>query len=156
MKTPITIIRRMFDSEFRLLVTRLGYDPEKDVSWPNIQFDPDTSRIYFAVSHLYSPTQTASCGIDGFERLSGIYQITIFDLLDKGVANTEKLANVIIDHFRGGTILHSCGVEVRIQNTYLGNSVPEDLRFSYPISVNWYCYAQKSVSRDKDPILGGF
>lgn len=143
MMTPTPEIRQCLDAKLLAFLPQLSLDPETDVAWPNSGFDPEVDHLYLRPTCLFSPTEAASLGTDGFERLQGIYQISVLEVQGKGLGRSEDIARSLVDEFRGGTVLNCCGYEVRVTSAYCGTPTPEDNRLHIPVSVVWYCYAQK-------------
>lgn len=143
MNTPTPHIRRALDIHFQTFLPQLNFDWEKDVAWPNIEFEPIADRMYLRPSLLLNPTATVSCGPDGFERIDGIYQISVFDIVNKGIARAEECAAKLVDRFRSGTVVDfGCG-HVLITSAYYGSAVPEQTRLHIPVSALFFAYVQK-------------
>lgn len=143
MTTPTPEIRKAFYS--RLLgVLPLGEITESDVAWPNVQFRPQTGRMYLAPAILYGETNTASLSEYGFEKLGGIFQVSIYGVADTGEAAIEEVARALTDQFRAGTALAlPCANEALIRKTYRSGLEFFDARPVVIVSVNWIQYTQK-------------
>ena len=142
--TPTPEIRQCFDGALRDFLPELGLTSEADVAWPNSGFDPNVEHLYLRPAFLPGATAAASLGTDGFERLTGVYQISVLEVADVGLSNAEEIARKLVDRFRGGKVLDCCGSRVTITTAYSGTPITEDGRLHIPVSVVWYCYAQKS------------
>lgn len=111
MKTPISEIHGCFDAALLVFLPTLGVTAA-DVAWPNVAFNPAVDRLYLQSFLLPARTTTRSLGTDGFEQLKGIYQVTINGVADTGLADMERIADRLVDRFRGGTVLDCCGNRV--------------------------------------------
>lgn len=126
---------------------------DADVAWPNVSFIPDAGRVYLKPWCLFADTKPVSLGTDGFERLSGVYQISVFDVAGTGLYRAEHIARALADAFRGGTVLGLTGTdgsvsvqngcEIRISAATAGTARLDDGRLHIPVSVVWTCYVQK-------------
>lgn len=144
MMPPIPMIRRVLDEDLREFTSKcLHIDPDHDIAWTNIPFASDLKKLHLAVFHMYDETVSASCGEDGFNRISGTYQISIFELLGVGTHRAEMVAASLVEHFYMGRILDACDYEVRITNSWASSGISEETRFHIPVSVNWYSYVQR-------------
>lgn len=143
MRTPTPEIRQCLDNRLRAFLPELGLDPARDVAWPNEPFEPDTDRLFLRPTCMFAQTSVASLGTHGFERLQGVYQISVFEVAGNRMDAVESIARKLVDHFRGGTFLDCCGYELRIRTAYMSTGIEDELRYHIPVSVNWYCYAQK-------------
>ena len=140
---PAPEIRQGFDAALQTLCPDIGLDPGKDVAWFNAAFTPDTKRLYLRPACLFSDTSAASLGEDGFERISGIYQISILEVQGMSLGRAESMAREMVERFRGGTVLSFCGHNVTITTAYYGTPLFEGDRMHLPVSVVWRCYARK-------------
>lgn len=143
MNAPIQHIRKCFDSEL-LSFCRVGNFPERDVAFPNLDFKPDNKKAYLRPHLLLNPPDNISLGDTGFSSFTGIYQISIFERADVGLAAAEELASKLINWFKTGRRLDCCGAETVITSSYQGTAVPEGVRLQIPISVVWTCYSQRA------------
>ena len=102
--TPTPEIRQAL---YRRLLCALPIGPVErtDVAWPNNPFRPDVARVYIAPACLYGTTEEVSLSSSGFERLNGVFQVTIYGILDTGEAVMEQVAAELTDLFRAGTRL---------------------------------------------------
>lgn len=143
MRTPTPEIRQCFDSQLQSLLPALNLS-DGDVMWENARGRADPKRLYLAPFFLLQPSEAASIGQDGFERLSGIYQVSVFAPRGQGPKQYEAVARDIVDHFRGGQTLSCCeDVEIVITTAYTGSAIFESDRVMCPVSVVWHCYIQK-------------
>lgn len=143
MTAPQPDIRACFDSELKNLLPQLNLTASQ-VAWFNAKFSPDVKKLYIKPTLLLSPTQQVSLGTNGFERVSGIYQISIFALRDVGSASFEAVARGVINYFRAGTKLVYSGVEITVQTSYSGTPLEQEDRVLLPVSIVWFCYVERS------------
>lgn len=154
MRTPTAFVTMMLDHNLRLFVNTIGLDSERDIAWPNIRFEPDPQRMYVGVSYLFKRTATVSCGVDGFERISGLYQLDIYDIVGKGKSDSMRVAMELVDHFRGGTVLCNECVRVHITSAWMSTPMMEENRYRIPVTVDWWCDSQKSGNPMRELFVG--
>jgi hypothetical protein len=142
MRTPVAEIRQTLDAHLLSLLPGIGLTAA-DVAWPNAAFVPRADKPYLRAVCLFAKTDPASLGPTGFERLQGVYQADVVAVPDAGIERAEEIARAVVDHFRGGTELGCSGWVVRIRAAYPGPGTAEGGRYSLPVSMDWYCYAQK-------------
>lgn len=147
MRTPTPEIRQAFYS--RLLSLMPFQDLcESDIAWPNTGFMADPARIYLAPSVMFGETTTETLGPHGYEKLSGIFQISICGLPNAGEGKLDEIARTLIDHFRGGSGIDLCGWwSIRLLKAWrspllYGNSDSAD-RPTVAVSVAWQQFTQK-------------
>lgn len=143
MYTPTPNIRRGFDSHLRDVCPTLGLDWETDVAWPNIEFDPNPDKLYLRPSLILNSTDAASCGEDGFYRTSGVYQVSVLDCINVGLANGEEVAARLVKEFGIMTPITCCGFDLRITSSYMSTPMLDEFRLHIPVSVLWFCYYPK-------------
>jgi len=141
-RTPYPEIRRGLDARLLALLPGIGLTAA-DVAWPNAAFAPDPDKLYLRPWCMFGETATASLGPKGFERLTGVYQISIYEVADTGLERSEGMAQAIIDHFRGGTRFEYCGFDLHIRTAYARGATLDDGRLHIPVSVVWRCDTQK-------------
>lgn len=142
MAAPQPDIRACFDAQLKNLLPQLNLQASQ-IAWFNAKFTADCKKLYIKPSLLLSPTQQASLGASGFERISGIYQVSVFALRDVGSASFEAVARGLVDYFRAGTKLVHSGLEITVQTSYSGTPLEQEDRVLLPVSIVWFCYVQK-------------
>lgn len=142
MRTPYPEIRRSFDARLLELLPHLGLEP-RAVAWPNSAFTPNADELYLRPWCLFGETATVSLGPAGYERLRGVYQVSVFDVAGSGMERAETVARAVVDHFRGGTRLDCQGFDPRITTAYAGTAMHENGRLHIPVSAVWVCDTQK-------------
>ncbi len=147
MKTPTPEIRQALYRHL-LCALPIGDVTNKDVAWPNAPFTPKAKRIYLAPFCLFNETTVAALSQTGFERVNGIFQVSVNGVLNTGEAEIEEIARVLTDHFRGGTVLQIDGwnplrIERSYRNTMQIDTSGEKPRPVIVISANWTQYVQK-------------
>ena len=147
MRTPTPEIRQAF---YRHLLCALPIRSitQSDVAWPNAPFKPDVNRMYIAPFCMFAATATASLSQSGFERLAGVFQVSVYGILNTGEAEIEEVARELTDLFRGGTVLTVSGWNpVRIERAYR-SSLQVDTggtpaRPVIVVSASWIQYVSK-------------
>lgn len=147
MRTPTPEIRQALYGHL-LEALPIGKICESDIAWPNALFQPVVSRMFLVPSCVFSETETASLSPQGFEKLSGRFQISIYGVLNRGEAEIDEAASVLVDIFRGGTLLPiPCSNPLHIRAAYRsGLRVEGSGKSARPVvsvSVNWFQYTQK-------------
>ena len=142
MRTPYPEIRRCLDAHLITLLPVIGLE-QTDMAWPNAGFTPVDGRMYLRPWCMYGDTYPVSLGVKGFERLVGVYQVSVLEVADTGMERAENTARAIADHFRGGTRLDCCGFELCVTTAHAGGAMQDDGRLHIPVSVNWRCDTQK-------------
>lgn len=151
--TPTPEIRKAF---YERLLCSLPVGPvgESDIAWPNMPFIPQVERMYIAPWLLFADTVTASLSPEGFEKLSGVFQVSVYGVVNSGEAEIESVARELTDIFRGGTLLQIPGFNpVHIRNAYRssldfasqndGSVKKGSGRPVITVSANWHQYTQK-------------
>ena len=144
MKTPTPEIRQAF---YRRLLTALPLGPvtEADIAWPNSNFRPDPGRVYLAPAVLFAETEIASLSPTGFERLSGIFQISVYGIAGQGEGELDCLGQALTDLYRGGTLLPiPCRQHLSIARAWRSGLHFDD-RPWLAVSASWHQYTQKGV-----------
>lgn len=142
-QTPTPEIRRALYGRLLECLPILGLE-KTDVAWPNAVFKPVLARPYLKPFCLFNETELASLSPCGFERLSGIFQITVFGVADTGEGEIEESARVLTDCFRGGTILPiPCFNPLLIATAWRGPMRMDGERPSITVSARFRQYAQK-------------
>ncbi len=125
-----------------------------DVSWPNAEFTPNVSRMYLTPFCLFGETSTVSLSPTGFERHAGVFQVTIFGILNAGEADLDLVAQDLIGLFRSGTVLEMPSGKLNIYKTYRSSIIigrreglltQTDSRPQVVVSAHWQHYAAKGV-----------
>lgn len=142
MRTPYPEIRRCLDAHLLAALPGIGL-AASDVAWPNAAFAPVAERMYLRPSCVYGETAVASLGEQGFERLTGVYQVSVLEVAGVGLERAERAAAAVTDHFRGGTWLEHGEFTVCIRVSFAGAAVKEEDRLHIPVSVIWRCDTQK-------------
>ncbi len=143
MRTPTPEIRRALDGRLMAALPGLGLDPAQDAAWPNAAFTPHAERPYVRPNCLFGNTSPAGLGPQGFELLSGVYQVDVLGLSGRGVAQAEELARGLADAFRGGARLVCGEAELRISASSVGPAMHTEGRLRIPVSVRWTCHAAR-------------
>lgn len=143
MRTITPEIRRALDLHLIAILPQLGLDQRQDIAWANIAFEARPDRIYLRPSIMLSPVESVSCGEDGFEKVEGLYQISIFELQNEGLNRAEDMAAKLVDWFRSGTVLMACNNRLVVTKAYYAQPSFDNVRLHLPVTAAWYCYVQK-------------
>ncbi len=159
MKTPRAEIRQAFYSHL-LAGLPIGQVTRSDVAWPNFSFKPEQSKMYIAPYLLFGETLQASLSEVGFELLSGVFQITVYGVLNEGESAIETVSQELTDLFRGGTRIALPDVEreLLILTAYgstlqviTGGKIQSAAAYSIisrpqiVVSANWQLYIPKGA-----------
>jgi len=146
METPTIEIRQAFDGRLNNALSSLGLEADQ-VAWMNARFTPKVDTLFIRPHIMFGETKTVSIGSDGFERLVGIYQISVFGVKDTGLSDIEEVAKKLIDLFRSGRVLPLCSDNaVTITSAHCSGPFELDDRPHIPVTVSWYCYVQKDIA----------
>lgn len=140
--TPTPEIRAYFDQRLLAAIPSLEITTDQ-VAWFNTPFSPNVDEPYLEPFILYSPTVPTSFGDDGFEQLSGLYQINVQHVKGQGAGPAERIARDLVDEFRGGQRHEADCFTLIIRTAYSGNPVSDNDRLFTPVSVVWLAYVQK-------------
>jgi hypothetical protein len=117
--------------------------PAIDTAWENKKFQPSsTDRPYQRVYLLLAEPENPTLG-DGFHRIIGILQVTLFYPLNTGSAAAATRAELIKTTFKRGTTMTAGGVVVKIDRTpeISPGRIDED-RFAIPVKIPFYADIQ--------------
>lgn len=98
MSAPYTAIRSAFTTKL------LAFPTLPQVAWENRPFTP-TQVPYLQPTLIPAESFQSEIGVNGMNRYSGIYQISIFVPAGQGTAAIDLLRDTLIDHFCRGTII---------------------------------------------------
>jgi hypothetical protein len=104
------------------------------ISFPNKAFTPGTVRWY-QVWKMPSSTQRVSIGANGLNQYEGLYQISVFDPINKTARVTENEADRICEAFKVGTELTYGTTKLIITAVEQAPAISEATWFHIPISV---------------------
>ena len=118
-----------------------------DVAWPNVPFKPVVNRVYLEPYCLFGETEEVALSPTGFEQLNGIFQITVYGVLNTGESIVEEICRELVDDFRAGTQLalpngnplllaksYRSSMIISAGNNTLGGQIA---RPSVVVSINW-------------------
>lgn len=143
MGVPNPEIRRILDNHLRQSLPAMGL-ADTDVAWPNIAFDVSVGKLYLAPTCMFGEAKSASLGQDGINRVDGVYQISVFEILNRGMGKAEILAANLVNLYSGRTFIICESARLQITSAYSGTGIKQDGRFHIPVSVVWYCLASKA------------
>lgn len=147
MKTPTPEIRQAFYGRLLEMLPFQGIEPS-DIAWPNTGFNADPARVYLAPAVMFGETETATLSESGYEKLTGIFQVSVCGLPGMGEGLLDEIAREITDHFRGGVEIGMCGFwPIRVMRAWrspllYGNSDSAG-RPTIAVSVAWQQFTPK-------------
>lgn len=147
MKTPTPEIRQAL---YRRLLCALPIQEitETDVAWPNVAFDPQVNRMYLAPFCLFGESEMAALSDTGFEKIQGIFQITVYGILHTGEARLERIAADLTNLFRTGSriavpSLPSLSITKAYRSSLTTETGGEMPRPSIVVSAHWQHYVPR-------------
>ena len=153
MKTPTPEIRKALYRHLTCALPLACGITESDIAWPNVPFRPASNRPYVSPFCLFAETEAAALSKSGFERLSGVFQVSVYGVLSTGESALEEIARELVELYRGGTALDVPGWSpLRILKAYrkslqietggdqLSRETPRPLLV---VSANWIHYVTK-------------
>jgi hypothetical protein len=122
------------------LMGRLQALPQSPtVAWPGLDFQPAIGTPYLRPSFLSVPTVQATLGLAGFNRYSGILQVSVFHPINQGIIAPTEIAAAVAAHFKRGTSMAQGGVTVRVEAPPTVNTaLTEDGWHHTPVSISWF------------------
>lgn len=145
-------IRKVLDAEILRLLPFMGLT-QKDIAWPNAKFSPKVKQSYLRVFILPGQSVQSSLGPDCLVKLVGVYQVSIFEPKNTGIAEAEKKAGIILNEFPLGRILSCCEQWITITQAYSGVAVEDEDRLHLPISIAYNCHAPQFQNRADIPAM---
>ncbi len=114
------------------------------VAWPNRPFHPKNGEAYLRPVLAANPTEAKSLGPQGFDALSGVYQIMIAAPLNQGAGPAEALAGPLTALFPGGGRFAGEGFDLIVTAAWEGTAEAVDGRWCLPLSIVWKAYTQRA------------
>lgn len=109
------------------------------VAWPNMVFQPGEAE-YLLPSLLPARPGAGSLGINGQDRLQGIYQVLVYSPSNAGPGPAMTRADEVATQFARGTNLSAGGDVVSCERAWPGPAFHSGGRFVVPVSVAWFSY----------------
>lgn len=110
------------------------------VAWENIAYEPTITEAFVKPAILPAQPSTASLGENGLNRLTGVYQVSLFYPAWEGSGTARDTADSLISHFKRGTSLTSGGVTIEIERAWRSPAVQEPDWYQIPVSIAWFTY----------------
>jgi len=121
----------------RALDTRLSTLPTLPaVAWPNTKYKPVEDTVFIKPTVL--PTASILKDLAGQQQDAGMYQVSIFVPLGRGVKDLLELADEVRAHFAADKDLLQGGVNVWIQNISIGAVTREDAWLTTFVEINYF------------------
>lgn len=125
----------------------IGLSPALDIVERNTPYKPSVATAYLEADILPAQAIQASLGDTGYNRQSGIYQVTVCYPVGQGDVPAITIADAIIAHFKRGTSLTESGLTVRVSGPpYRTPAVIDTIAvgetrgapyFRVPVSIPW-------------------
>lgn len=133
-------------SIFEALCARLAagtFTGTPSIAWPNVAFDPPAAG-YLAASLFPSEAQQVTLGGSGYNRHTGLFQVSVFLPKGEGEVDVRTVASEVVAQFKRGTDLTSGSFTLRIVRPptvgpalYEGNSPYVQI----PVTIRYVCDA---------------
>ncbi len=136
MSNPLINIRAAFATKLQ------AFSPLPSVAWENVSFKPTTGQPYIEPSLLPAEPIQIETGTNGINRLSGVYQISVFAPTGTGIAAINTLIAGLCNHFKRGTVLTYGGDVITIQKAYSSPVMQETDWQHTPITIKYWCDAE--------------
>ena len=134
-----TDIRKTFDAELCSLLPDMGLTI-KEVAWQNANFEAKNQRLFLQPYLLPAQDEATALGYPCFVLLSGVYQVSFFQLKNTGLEQMEKAVDVLLSAFPIGRVLDCCGRRLVVNQSYRGTTIEEEGRAMTPVSLAYYCH----------------
>ncbi|MEI6207297.1 MAG: phage tail terminator-like protein [Desulfuromonadales bacterium] len=135
MSAPYSAIRSAFATKLQ------AFAGLPNVAWENVPFTPATGAPYLQPVLLPGEPTQAEIGVNGLNRHTGIYQISVFAPTGTGISALNTLVGNLCDHFKRGTTLYYAPVLVNIKKAYPGPAMQETDWVHVPITVQYTALA---------------
>jgi len=111
--------------------------PAVAIAWNNLGYTPVTGTPYQACYLLPAKPDNPTLG-DGFYRMQGIFQISLFYPTGVGPQTADKRADLTAAAFKRGTTMTSGGIKVLVDEApYIGQGRADGDRWMIPIRVRY-------------------
>jgi hypothetical protein len=130
-----------FDTVHSLLNQQLATVQATNVAYENAEYEPTIGTGYLRETLLPAESEQAELGTDGRNRLTGIYQISVFEEVGKGSGAAETKAETLMEAFKRGITLTANGLTVRVDKAWRSPAIQESDWYHVPVSVSWFAYA---------------
>lgn len=129
-----------YDEARAALDSQLAAYQATNVAWENTKFEPQEGVGYLRAFLLPAEPEQATIGVNGLDRVTGIYQIDVCEPKDGGNGALLRKVDAILAQFARGTSVTSNGVTLTIQRSWPGPAIARDSFYVIPVSVSWYSY----------------
>jgi len=102
-----------------------------DVAWPNVNFNPDASKIHLQVSNL--PADGTLYSFDYGQETPGVYQVSVAAPTGNGHGAAQQMADKIRDHFASNRKIG----DVHIESINFGPAQFDEAWYVIPVSINY-------------------
>lgn len=139
-------IRKLFDAEILRLLPEIGMT-QSDIAWPNAKYIPSPNKGFLRIYLMPGQSNQSSLGPDCLVKLVGVYQISVFQPKDTGMAEAERISAIILDRFPLGRIMEYCKQWVVVQQAYCSAAMEDNDYLHLPVSIAYNCHAQQFQNR---------
>lgn len=109
------------------------------VAWENVDYEPESTTLYFRAVGLPSETIQACLGDEGKDEHLGIFQVDVFV---PGGRGRTTWPDDIADHFKRGTVLTQNTVNVRITTVSVEAGIKEENFYRVPVSISYQAFTE--------------
>lgn len=108
-------------------------------AWPNVDFIPPSSGIYFRIQSFPTEALQAELGDTGRNRFRGLWQISVYAPEGDGLVDGLTLAQAFATQFKRGLALTTDGgLAVRVTKPpVIGPSIQEPPYVQIPVTVEY-------------------
>lgn len=139
-------IRKLFDAEILRLLPEMGMT-QNDIAWPNAKYMHSPNKGFLRIYLMPGQSSQSSLGPDCLVKLVGVYQISIFQPKDTGMAEAERISAIILNEFPLGHVLECCEQWVIIQQAYCSAAMEDVDYLHLPVSIAYNCHVQQFQNR---------
>lgn len=131
-----TIIQNLLDEKLLTLT-----DAPDDIVLENSRVSVGVNKTWIRSTLLPNETENITLGLNGYQRLSGLYQIDIWTPADKGINTGSTLADAIVSLFSKGTVLSNTdGDKINIIKSWREKGPKEPGVYNTPVIVKWEAF----------------
>lgn len=106
----------------------------------NTRISPVAGSPWCRSTFLPARTVQETVGMNGRNRLSGLFQIDLFYPSDKGTATANAMTDLVIAAFPRGLQLTSSGVTVLVETSWREAAYKVEQYYNTPVVLKWRCH----------------
>lgn len=111
--------------------------PSGGIQYENVLFDPPSKAIYLRTKVDFGPPEGRTFGVGATVRLSGLFSIDVFGPAGVGTGVLETLADDLLNHFAGGTVLTVSIHKVILFTPWRESGVTGETWYFIPCFIPW-------------------